>query len=208
MALTSPDNIWTPDPGDLYHPTVSLGGMADSIQDAITALRGNNAPTVRVANVAERTTALADHGTPTSSNPLIVFRADAGAGREIEYTTNGTTWRSLVAEEDTGWVNISIASGFSSQGSQQPQVRRINGIVYTRWGWSNSGMSVSSAYGTIGTIPAGYRPGLSVYLTPTTHSAASTGLMVVRDNGGIELRTGNPLGSYFLLPGTTWPAEN
>lgn len=40
MATTSPDNIWTPDAGDDYALTTDLATMADTIQDAITTLRG------------------------------------------------------------------------------------------------------------------------------------------------------------------------
>lgn len=39
MATTSPDNIWTPDSGDDYALTVDLAATADTIQDALTALR-------------------------------------------------------------------------------------------------------------------------------------------------------------------------
>lgn len=40
MATTSPDNIWTPDLGDEYALTVDLATMADTVQDAITSVRG------------------------------------------------------------------------------------------------------------------------------------------------------------------------
>lgn len=40
MAVTSPDNIWTPDAGDDYALTTDLASTADTVQDAITALRG------------------------------------------------------------------------------------------------------------------------------------------------------------------------
>lgn len=41
MATTSPDNIWTPDSGDDYALTVDLAAMADTVQDAITDVRGD-----------------------------------------------------------------------------------------------------------------------------------------------------------------------
>lgn len=40
MATTSPDNIWTPDSGDDYALTTDLAAMADTVQDAITDVRG------------------------------------------------------------------------------------------------------------------------------------------------------------------------
>lgn len=41
MAVTSPDNIWTPDAGDDYALTTDLAAMADTVQDAITDLRSD-----------------------------------------------------------------------------------------------------------------------------------------------------------------------
>lgn len=41
MATTSPDNIWTPDSGDDYALTVDLAAMADTVQDALTAVPRN-----------------------------------------------------------------------------------------------------------------------------------------------------------------------
>lgn len=42
MAVTSPDNIWTPDAGDDYALTTDLASTADSVQDALNAVRGDN----------------------------------------------------------------------------------------------------------------------------------------------------------------------
>lgn len=39
MAVTSPDNIWTPDSGDDYALTVDLARMADDVQDALNSIR-------------------------------------------------------------------------------------------------------------------------------------------------------------------------
>lgn len=41
MATTSPDNLWTPDAGDPYALTIDLAATADTIQDALTALRSS-----------------------------------------------------------------------------------------------------------------------------------------------------------------------
>jgi hypothetical protein len=39
LALTTPDEIWTPDTGDDYALTTDLAATADTIQDAINGLR-------------------------------------------------------------------------------------------------------------------------------------------------------------------------
>lgn len=57
--------------------------------------------------------------TPSASNPVFVFRADARAGSELEYTTDGTTWRAVNAQSiqiDEGTVTVSTNS--SGAGSQ------------------------------------------------------------------------------------------
>lgn len=182
MALTSPDNIWTPDSSDNYALTTDLAATADSVQDAITALRGNNAPTVRVANVAERNAALADHGTPTTSNPLIVFRADAGAGRELEYTTNGTVWRTLVAEEDTGWVDLTLTNGWSVQSGRSPQVRRLNGVVYMQ------GHVTGGSDTLIANLPNGFLGPSITHIVPNYDSVAT--FFQISSSGGVSTATG------------------
>lgn len=65
---------------------------------------------IPVANVAART-ALATTLGPTPAEPLYVHRADAPAGLETEYSTNGTTWRSVSVAMRTG-----VASGTTSAG--------------------------------------------------------------------------------------------
>lgn len=56
---------------------------------------------VPVANVTERTQLAADLTAagfaPSAAHPLYVFRADAGAGLENEYTRDGATWRTVAS---------------------------------------------------------------------------------------------------------------
>jgi hypothetical protein len=51
---------------------------------------------VYVRTGAERD-ALAAALAPTAESPLLVFRGDAGAGRELEYTTDGASWTTVPA---------------------------------------------------------------------------------------------------------------
>lgn len=56
---------------------------------------------IPVANATARAaliTNLASAGiTPSTSNPVYTFRADAAAGLQLEVTTDGTTWRTITA---------------------------------------------------------------------------------------------------------------
>lgn len=137
---------------------------------ALTALQTGRAQTIRVANVSQRAAALASHGTPTTSNPLIVFRADAGPGRELEYTTDGTTWRSLVAEEDTGWVSLTYSSGFSGSA----MARKVGGVVTLQGTITrDTGDIPNSGYTNLALLPVGMEPSYLVR-TPTGVPASST----------------------------------
>lgn len=80
MATTSPDNIWTPDTGDAYALTVDLAATADTVQDALTALRSNGAISGR-GTTANR---------PAAGNLGVTYRAtDTG----ILWYDNGSAWK-------------------------------------------------------------------------------------------------------------------
>lgn len=91
----------------------------------------------RVANTAARAALVTSIGAGNISkaNPLLVWRADAADGLQLEYTTNGSTWRTIADKEyydsqDTGWVDVPLASGFTA--TAPVQVRRIGKVVYWR----------------------------------------------------------------------------
>lgn len=70
----------------------TLNAGLDSVSAAVTAVKRGLIN--YVANVSERTT-LANAFGPTPSKPLYVHRGDANVGMNLEYTTNGTTWRAV-----------------------------------------------------------------------------------------------------------------
>lgn len=79
MATTSPDDIWTPDAGDDYALTTDLAAMADTIQDALTAIRASSG--TRKGTTTQRNAATATNGdywADTTDNFL--------------YRHNGTSW--------------------------------------------------------------------------------------------------------------------
>lgn len=80
---------------DVRGHTVPAAGDHPS-RAALLALALSTRDPIMVASTAARATKvteLASAGiTPSTSNPIFFFRADAGSGRELEYTTNGTTF--------------------------------------------------------------------------------------------------------------------
>ena len=132
---------------------------------ALTALQTGRAATVKVANVTQRAAALAAHGTPSTSNPLIVFRANAGAGRELEYTTDGSTWRTIVTEDGTEWTPATVSPGFEEyvSGSGPEYKVTLGGVVSVRGAVRPANATAADAITTtsdqpIFTIPAAYHP--------------------------------------------------
>lgn len=104
--------------------------------------------------------------------------------------------------EDTGWVNITTSGGFAIQ--DQPQVRRIGGVVYARGGWSNTGMSINSVH-NVGTLPAGFEPaGTSIGIRWTTSTGATSGTGFVLTTGAVQVRTGGALSAYYQFGGNAW----
>jgi hypothetical protein len=102
-----------------------------------------------------------------------------------------------LTQHDTGWTNIAVNSGFSANGT--PAVRKINGIVYLRSGFGNTGVTAAAAGFLVGTIPAGFRPEASQYARAGVDTGDGQGMFVINPTGTIELRTGATLRSYYRL---------
>lgn len=116
---------------------------------------------VLVRNTAERA-ALAAAWAPTAENPLRVHRTDAGAGRELEYTTDGTTWHAVLTGDtgwgDTGWQAATPASGWATYTTLR--TRLVGGVMLAISGLirANGGTVPSGTSAAVATLAAGHRP--------------------------------------------------
>jgi hypothetical protein len=106
------------------HTLLNVGQQ--SISDAFDA----TARIFPVANVAART-ALATAYSPTTSKPLYVHRADAGAAKELEYSTNGSTWTTVPAGY-TAPITFAAYLGSETPGALGPNRQPIGGSTYTQ----------------------------------------------------------------------------
>lgn len=98
---------------DAFDPDGDMRGMADGDNLGAWII-------VPVANITARDALEAAHGTITAARPLYVLRADAPAGREHEYTTDGVTWRTLSVDKRPFVRRVltsaqSIATGVSTK---------------------------------------------------------------------------------------------
>lgn len=85
---------------DARRHTISDGADTPSRAGIYAALLTVRDP-IPVANTTDRAQVLSDLSaagiTPDADEPVFVFRADAGAGRELEYTTDGANWWTVPA---------------------------------------------------------------------------------------------------------------
>ena len=172
---------------DSFAPPASLNLAQSNLSDLLSS----GVRFKRVANTTARSALVTSIGLVniTADNPLLVWRADAAAGSQLEYTTNGTTWKTFITSEymaaqDTGWVSVSLASGYTGTAN----VRKQGNRVYVRWSCSTS-FATNAAALPLFTVPVGYRPSADVAvalggtsLYPWTGRITTAGVVQVRNN--------------------------
>ncbi|GAB2519385.1 hypothetical protein [Paramicrobacterium agarici] len=90
-------------------------------------------------------------------------------------------------DEDTGWVNCDAVSGFDFSGSPgRAQVRRRNGEIYFRRGWTKANSAAySGSFERMGTVPVGFRPPVDMFVTAAAAQPDSPGLLQINANGEV-----------------------
>jgi hypothetical protein len=129
MTTTNANGIVFVEDTDPISPfQVLLNTLQQGTSDAISS----TARVFPVANVPARDALEIDHP-PSASSPLFVFRADAGAGRELEYTTDGTTWRTVHSGQTPG-VGVR-ASGTTFGPSTWGEAATITNYPFIKDSW-------------------------------------------------------------------------
>lgn len=166
MAITSPDNLFSPDAPSPYNLTVDLAAMQTSVQAAL-----NNRPaTYRILTNAQR---LALPGGSLFEG-LLVWTSDT----RVEWRYTNGVW----VPGDTLWSALPLSNGWINYGSVygNARYRKINGVVWIT-GMVKSG--TTSAGGVIATLPAGFRP--ASYLMRGVAVSGGTGQVDVTPAGTI-----------------------
>lgn len=169
MATIDSNGVLFYQDSDNFTPPASL----NLAQSNLSSLLGESPRFKKVANTTARTALVSSIGLAniTPASPLLVWRADAAAGSQLEYTTNGTTWNVLVTSEylaarGTGWVTSGLGITVTSNWSLTSYIMRRDGnritgrLVLTFTGNPlSSDASGDFANAAIGTLPSGWRPG-------------------------------------------------
>ena len=190
MATIDSNGVLFYQDSDNFTPPASL----NLAQSNLSSLLGESPRFKKVANTTARTALVSSIGLAniTPANPLLVWRADAAAGSQLEYTTNGSTWNVLVTNEylaaqDTGWVNAPLRSGFTGF----LRVRRIGSVV--TMASSVAGTWTANTATGIADVPVGYRPFTAIGV-PAIFTNNEFGWGNLVSGGGVNLRkptTGN-----------------
>ncbi|NFL86222.1 hypothetical protein FDB24_00125 [Clostridium botulinum] len=106
---------------------------------------------------------------------------------------NGTwleKWKQLATVEDTGWIDLPLASGITVDGKITPQYRRVNNQVFI----CGSILGVDSTGKVVATLPVGFRPSRANYYVGFT-TGTYTNAIRIDSNGNIIVQS-NSSGTY------------
>lgn len=176
MATTSPDNLYSPNSNDPYALVQDLGAMQSSVQNAL----------IERANAYRGTSAQRNAFTTA---PVGTIWSDTNGDRNV-WKRGTSGWEELVPLEDTGWLNVPLASGWSGE----IKVRLKNGWVDVYASLTNS--SFSGSYTTIGNLPNNI-PAPAQTRTQTYIQGTSSGIAAnfrVNDSGALTFRRGETTG--------------
>ena len=203
MATIDSNGVLFYQDSDNFTPPASL----NLAQANLSSLLSNSPRFRRVANLTARNALVASIGTAniTPDNPLLVWRADAATGGQLEYTTNGTTWEILVTSQylaslDTGWINVTVGAGYTA--AVPVQVRSKFGIIYWR-GSVTKGTAWTSSYQVV--IPTANIP---TWAIPSRNTADSASTLHVGSTATTVIGLISSTGLNVALSATTSSAVN
>lgn len=101
--------------------------------------------------------------------------------------------------EDTGWLNLSLASGASVVDGLTPQYRRKNGVVYLR-----GRVQAHVSTGVVGTLPSGSRIGQASRLPVMLNNSGTTStVLIVGTDGALS----GAAGAVLNIGSVSFPAD-
>lgn len=205
MAVTSPDNIWTPDAGDDYALSTDLAAMADTVQDAITANK---------VNLAGLDAARPANGYPGLTAGMSWYSTDTG----ITWRYSGSTWsiefRPLSSYTPT--VSGITAGQITTVGKYERRGTYIDGFVTIQK--TGGGIPTGAVTVSLPTTPADSStvrdlgpgnvrivlsgPVTTDYIVTARYTGGSNVNLNIPDPGGSALTSGTNLSGSFPTSGS------
>lgn len=141
--------------------------------------------------------------TANRAQVAIPYNSKGGIWYRYYYDGDWSAWTS--GEKDSGWLDLSISSGWSiPYDSEKPQYRKIGNIVYLR-GLLNA---TTDASGTIATLPAGYRPLGYFVRFPCSLNQTEYANVQVNANGVInDHQKGDKARTFLCLSSISFPVS-
>ena len=189
MATLDSNGVLIYQDTDNYTPIQTALNLA---QSNLSSILGANAQIVKVSSVGDRNAKATARGSISKANPFVAWRADAADGLQLEYTTNGTAWRTIADKEYYGGV---VDEQVLLSGGASIILRRIPGRVVTITAntgtWVDSGgNNVVNFEGGAALVPEPFRPPRDVYGSGVAGDGGSLYIvigMTVRSTGAILL---------------------
>lgn len=188
MATTSPDNLWSPDAVDDYALTTDLAAMQDTVQDALTGIRGG------LAYRADLTDA---QRIALTGGQLFEGLRVRTTDTKIDWLYTNSTW---VPWGTSTTTSLTISSGWSATVGYTPRLVRNGGIVTIFGAVTNNG---SGAFTSVLTVPTGYRPAVHTFLAATHSNQGMNGAGLVDPTGLLTYPAGyfdGSLGASGVVP--------
>lgn len=145
---------------------------------------------------------------PPHVEGLRIHEHDTG----VEYVSNGSSWR--ISMEDTDWQGLTVTSAWSwgSSGTDQPLVRRKDGVVYFRTGEiARTSNLASGSDSQLFDIPPGFRApqihkAVGVYGSRPANVTFYYSTSPSRANQvWVINQSGMSTGDILHLPDVSWP---
>lgn len=200
MAVTTPDNIVTPDDGDPYALVQDLGALADSVQEAITDWKNYG-----IGTDAERV-ALTGSSNPPLKDGLLWYSTDI----DFLYRYDGSVWGIVYSPVEIADITLTGVNLKARTGRLPPRARKQNGIVFIE-GSADVSATTNWAGGTtygFGTIASGFRPAQNV--EGIARFGLTFAVITIEPSGAISFSPGvstsaNADQLAFALTGISYP---
>lgn len=199
MATTDSNGLVILGGSDLMAPLhTAINTVTASVSNYFTG----KTPIRQVANATERAALVTSIGVSniTTATPLLVWRGDAPANRQLEFTTDGSNWtyyRSAADTDDIAPVPLSPASGFTA--TSPIRVQRRGGVVH----WTGRVSRTAGAFSSQQTVVSSGTPAWAI---PTSFNMSAS--VTSNGSGSVAYLNVDTVGVVTLAPQASTSGNN